>query len=504
MHSLRARLNTAFVLPTAAIVIVLVAVAYVAARQGLESELEKRLEEVAQVIAVDMSEGIDAAQISRLDESMHRVRSRLADRLKQIRDATEVQRIFIFDIEARSLVDTDEESAFGETLYRIQADRTEVGRTFEDGVATTGPLFQSEDGQFHKTAYAPISYEGETVAAIGVEASATYFDSLTRFATVLTLLGALGVIVVIGIGVWFSRLLVRPVDTVVDAAERLAQGNLQTPVAAGAGGRWSRTEELDFLMASFEEMRQAIVERDQQMKMMLAGIAHEVRNPLGGMELFCGLLKEDLSSLDSGSETQKQIEMVERIEREINYLERLVDNFLDFAGSTELSRERIDAREFIDEVLQVSDADIRKANCYMQTEIEEGIELTVDTGRLRRALINVIRNACQASQKGDGAIIIRCFCSDETRRIEVVDHGTGIAKEDLEQLCKPFYTSREKGSGLGLALTRRIVEEHGGELMIESEPGQGTTVSFELPFDEEVQSSQQEVKAEAIPEGWLG
>lgn len=504
MRSLRARLNTAFVLPTALIVIVLVAVAYVAARQGLEGELAKRLEEVAQVIAVDMSNGIDAAQISRLDESMHRVRGRLVVRLQSVRDATEVRRIFIFDEEARSLVDTDEDTGFGERLYRIQADRAEVARTFDEGVATTGPLFQTDSGAFHKIAYAPITYEGETVAAIGVEASATYFDTLTRFASVLTLLGALGVMVVVGIGFWFSRLLVRPVDTLVDAAERLAEGDLETPVVIDQHRRWARTEELDFLMGSFEEMRQAIVERDQQMKMMLAGIAHEVRNPLGGMELFCGLLKEDLRSSAPVEETQKKIEKVERIEREINYLERLVESFLDFAGSTELSRERIDGADFIDEVIEVVDVDLSAVSCRVQTEVEEAVQLTVDRGRMRRALINVIRNACQASAQDGDVIVIRCLSSEAGRRIEVEDSGRGIAEDDLEQLCQPFYTDREQGSGLGLALTRQIVEEHGGTLEIESRLGEGTTVRFELPFDEAVKTTREEPQQQAIPEGWLG
>lgn len=503
MHSLRARMMTAFVLPTAAIVVVLVAVAYISARQGMEDELAQRLAAVGQVVAADMSDGIDASQISRLDESMPRVRSRLLERLEAAREATGVRRIFIFDREAGSLVDT-EESAFGSTLYRIQADRGEWGATFADGVTTTGPLFQAEDGEFHKTAYVPIFLDGQIIAAIGVEASATYFDLLTGFATVLTLLGALGVGVVIVIGLWFSKLLVRPVDALVDAAGRLADGDMKTPLDVDSSGRLMRTDELDFLTDSFEEMRRSIVERDQQMQLMLAGIAHEVRNPLGGMELFCGLLKEDLQAAAAIDDREKKLEMVSRIEREVQYLGRVVGDFLDFARPEGLKPERLDGGLFLGEIADLVASDVSNARCRLEMEIEEGVELTADPGRIRRGVLNVIRNACQACS-ADDLIVLRCRAVDDIRIIEVVDEGDGIAEDQIEKLTRPFFTTREKGSGLGLSLTRQIIEDHGGRLEIESQIGQGTTIRFRLPFDESVKAlrSDEQVQ-EAVPQGWLG
>ncbi len=502
MLSLRARLNLAFVLPTAVIVIVLVAVAYVTARQGLEEELGKRLEAVGQVMAADMSEGIDAVQIERLDESMVRVRGRLEERLEKTRDATETSRIFIFDSEARSLVDTGEAN-FGETLYRIQADRREIERAFNEAVTTSGPLFRADDGIFHKTAYAPITNEGEVVAAVGVMASATYFELLTRFATILILLGTAGVVVVIAIGSWFARLLSRPVNVLVEAAGRLEEGDLETPVVGEGQSRWASTEELDYLMTAFEQMRVGLVERDQQMKMMLAGIAHEVRNPLGGMELFCGLLKDDLKSDGDGDD---KIKKVERIEREVNYLEELVRDFLDFARPEGGDPRRVDAADFFAEVEEIVEADLENSRCELELNIMSGVELTVDPGGFRRAMINVVRNACQAQTgRQDGTITIGCKPDGDWRIVEVEDRGPGIEEEVIEQLFKPFFTTREKGSGLGLALTKRIIDEHGGQIEIDSEVGRGTIIRFLLPFDKEVtEAAEQDVEDKAIPDGWLG
>jgi len=377
MKTLRARLNLAFVVPTAIIVVVLVGIAYLAGRQGFEDEMERRLEAVAQVLAVDMSEGLDAAQIGRLDESMHRVRQRLTRRLGDVQEQTDVQRVFIFDDQSRRLVDTGEPEGFGEPLYRIGADRSEVATAFDQQIATSGTLYRSDDGTPHKRAYAPIVHDGQTVAAVGVEASADYFDLLTGVATVLTILGVLGIAVVAAIGIWFSRWLLRPVDTLVEGAQRLADGDLKTPVVGQARRDWRQTEEFDFLMASFEEMRQSIVERDEQMQMMLSGIAHEVRNPLGGMELFCGLLTEDLEA-DTGQRREQELRKVQRIERELSYLKDVVESFLEFARPGELTLERVTVAEVIDEVVELVEQEARDRGCSLEADVDAGLEWTVD------------------------------------------------------------------------------------------------------------------------------
>jgi signal transduction histidine kinase len=495
MRSLRARLITAFVVPTALIVVALVVVAYDRAREGMETELEERLKAVGQVISAEMSEGIDAAQLSRLDDQMPRVHGGLQRRLRAVREATAVERVVLFDREARSLVDTDEEGFVGEVLYRVQADREEWSRSFAEGQATAGPLFRGEQGEYHKTAYVPIFLDEEPVAVVGVVASATYFDLLARLATVLTLLGVVGVVVVVLIGLWFAAVLVRPVDALVDAAGRLAEGELTVPLEEAPG----QTEELAFLMRSFEEMRRSIVERDEQMRLMLSGIAHEVRNPLGGMELFCGLLKEEL--LEDGASSR--VEMVERIERELGYLSRVVSEFLAFARPVEVQLERVSGKGLIDEMRELCEGEVLKAGCSLVLEVEEGVELTVDPGRLRRGVLNVVRNAWQACPQG-ATIRVRCLAEGEVRVVEVSDDGPGIEEDRLEELCKPFYTTREKGSGLGLSLTRRIVEDHRGTLVIQSRPGEGTTVRMELPFDESIDAAREQKEAQVIPEGWLG
>lgn len=501
MRSLRERLMRAFVAPTVLIVTVLVTVAYLAARDGLEGELERRLEAVGLVLSAEMSEGVEAAQLGRLDESMVRVRGRFGERLEAVRESAQVERIFIFDREARTLVDTEAGAVFGAPLYRVEADRREWEEAFEEGRTLSAPLFQVQDGErrYYKTAYAPVFLDGETVAVIGVVAGATYFDLLTGFATVLTLLGVLGVIVVVLVGFWFSALLARPVQRLAEAAGRLAAGELETPVIRGEE---EGTKELQFLTGSFEEMRLSILQRDQQMQMMLSGIAHEIRNPLGGMALFCGLLREELEA----SSKKGQVEMVRKIERELEYLEGVVDEFLAFSRPHQVQLKRIRGEEFLAEIVEVVAGDLLRGECELIVEVAEGLELTVDPHRIRRAVINVIRNAAEACSPG-GEVKVSLKASEEERWLEVVDDGVGIEEELLKEVERPFFTTREKGSGLGLSLTKEIVQEHQGSLEIESEAGAGTTIRFKLPFDAEIaaaEKGEEEAGREEIPEGWLG
>ncbi|MEM1350631.1 MAG: HAMP domain-containing sensor histidine kinase, partial [Myxococcota bacterium] len=429
---------------------------------------------------------------------------RLGDRLREVREATGVRRVFLFDAERTSLVDTDADVRFGDKLYALEADRFEVTKVFEERRAATSVFFADTDGVRYKFAYVPIFLDAErteVAAAVGVEASASYFALLTNFASGLLALGLLGVGALGGMTILLSRSITRPVGELVTAARRLGMGDLKTPVVPAEDMARDQipNDELEFLARAFEEMRQGVMRRDQQMQMMLSGIAHEVRNPLGGMELFCGLLHEDLEALEV-PERPELLDKVEKVQRELVYLSKVVHDFLDFARHRPLETERVLGKELADELAMLLSGQVGGAGCELRVEVEpEDVELTVDRERLRRAIINTIRNAYQAAGAGCVTLVMR---EDGARRIiEVRDEGPGISEKKLEEILTPFFTTKEKGSGLGLPLTRKIIEQHGGQLTIDSVVGQGTTVRFDLPFDEEIEVA---AFSPGIPEGWLG
>lgn len=496
-QSLRTKVIGVFLVPTLAIVLLYGLLAYFAANRGLENELGERLKSVGQAVSADLSDGFDAQLIRRLDASKNRVRERLRKRLRRTREKTGLQELYLFDRDLESLIDSHGEREFGEKIYKLQANRYEIERSFEEAEATTSVLFEGDDGRLYKSAYVPITHEGEVVALLGVEASPEYFGLLRNFATALTGLGAVGLALVVLAGALFARALTRPVHQLVEAARRLGEGKLEEPVVELPDDEEEPEprDEIVVFARVFEEMRRDILQRDRQMKMMLSGIAHEVRNPLGGMELFCGLLREDLEEVGD----EEALEKVDRIEREVDYLDRVVEEFRDFAEDSALEWERFSAAELVREIQNLVRADLEEAGCELEVEVDPSVELTADRDRLRRVLHNLVRNAYQACGEGDAIEVEVEAPSERKRRIVVRDDGPGIPEEAQEDLFTPFFTTKEKGSGLGLSLSDKIVEKHGGTLTIDTEEGEGTEATVDIPFDPDVESD-----ASAGREDWLG
>ena len=201
---------------------------------------------------------------------------------------------------------------------------------------------------------------------------------------------------------------------------------------------------------------------------MTATIAHEIRNPLTGIRSAAQMLTEA---------PEHSSEWAEIVEREATRLEGLCDQFLAFARPLDLSLTRTD----------LSDLSLRVATLHRAAYAEAGVTLLVDTtseaalipadeSRLEQVLHNLLRNALQASGEG-GKVVL----SVAPRSIAVTDDGRGMSPEELENIGRPFFTTKTRGSGLGLSTVKKIVEAHGGKLNVESQLGKGTRMTITFP-----------------------
>ena len=218
-----------------------------------------------------------------------------------------------------------------------------------------------------------------------------------------------------------------------------------------------------------------LAERLAALGEMVAGVSHEIKNPLGIIQSTAELL----SCMPDTGERQKQLSGV--ITEESIRLNRIVTEFLDFARSHDLY-----LQDFYLEDL------IKKNISFLKPElIKKGIEIIVDSGDrplkiqgdqdlLYRAFMNIFINAIQ-SIDGGGTITIRLKTEKGRYRIEIEDNGPGITQENLKKIFNPFFTTKEKGSGLGLPIVRKIIEGHNGIIEIESNEGSGTRVTIYLP-----------------------
>jgi signal transduction histidine kinase len=236
----------------------------------------------------------------------------------------------------------------------------------------------------------------------------------------------------------------------------------------------SSRDEIGTVAETLEDMRQQLRTRDERTQMMLAGIAHEVRNPLGGMELYAGLLRDDLQG-DS-----EKLAHLARIERELTQLKNIVTEFLEYARRPRPHLEASDVSEILGEVRDLVAAHAGPRQVEITVDAEPA-QAACDAGQLRRAILNLAQNAVQACpDDGSGKVRLGCARKNGEVIVTIGDTGPGIAPDLLAKIWTPFYTTKQSGTGLGLAFVREIARDHRARLDVESRPG-GTTFTLALP-----------------------
>jgi signal transduction histidine kinase len=359
----------------------------------------------------------------------------------------------------------------GTPNHRAKLDRAELDRLFERGETVGSVTFQGNDGLFYKTGYAPVRATGGDRAvylALGAQAPAKYFTSLADLRQRLLLWGAGLAAVSIIAAILATLLITRNVRRLAGAAERIGAGDLRAPVPV------TSRDELGVLAETMERMRQQLAERDAKMQQMLAGIAHEVRNPLAGMTLFADILKDELPAPD------ERRSHVEKIQRELGYLERVVNDFLEYARRPRPELAPVPLPELLAEVAQMATTN----DITVTVAPDAPAHVNADKAQLRRALLNLARNAVQAAaaagHRGNEVVKLSARTQGNEQWLSVWNRGKEIPAETSGRLFEPFYTTREKGTGLGLAFVRDIAADHGGRVELTSGDGE-TTFSVVLP-----------------------
>jgi signal transduction histidine kinase len=459
-RSLRWRLLLAFLLPALAVFALAGAAGYVISRDVLEAELGQSLSAVAGAVASQLNPSV-VLTIERGDDRLPtatRTWTKTAAEMEAFRAATGVRRIVLFDRGGRVRADAGGGLPVGAEVPELARDRLELSRVFERAErAASQVLFEGADGELYLTGYAPVRDRGEVVAAVAVEGSASFWRPLQKLAWAYALFASITLVVLALAAVWMGNALTRPLRRLMEAALRIGRGDLQTPVGT------ERSEEIGTLARELEQMRQALDARDRQLNLMLAGVAHEVRNPIGGIELFTGLLWEELRG-----EAPEARAHLERIRREIEYLERIVEDFLAFAREQRITRSRFDGAELVRGAADMLQAAASAREVRLETNACSA-EVEGDQRLLTAAVVNLVKNAVQASPVG-GTVSLRGTVEDGRYVVEVEDRGPGIAEKALERIFEPFFTTREKGTGLGLPLARKIAQAHRGDVAFSSSP----------------------------------
>jgi PAS domain S-box-containing protein len=212
---------------------------------------------------------------------------------------------------------------------------------------------------------------------------------------------------------------------------------------------------------------------------MTAQVAHEIRNPLGSINLALNLLKRRASK-----HSDEEREVIAVMESSVGHLGAIVTELLEFSRPKELSRGPVNLNSLLDGILPMVADRSRSKSITIEKEYDEDLpDANYDEPELRKLFINLIINAIDASDKG-GIVQLR------TRRdgpgnlvVEVADSGCGMDSETIRRLYEPFFTTKSKGTGLGMSIARKITELHRGDLSVRSKKGVGTTMTVRLPLE---------------------
>ncbi|HEX3250542.1 MAG TPA: ATP-binding protein [Pyrinomonadaceae bacterium] len=208
-----------------------------------------------------------------------------------------------------------------------------------------------------------------------------------------------------------------------------------------------------------------------------AQVAHEVRNPLAGLLLYSVHLKGKLEGKLPNGDAQ----LIDKIIETINHLTATTEQILNYARPVTLAPKRVDLNEVAKDVIQLLSTEVSAHNIDTQVNLNNApVAGMLDEASIRAATLNLMLNAIQAMSTG-GRLTVSTGRDDGHLWMIIRDTGTGMTAEQIKQIFEPFNTTKSRGLGLGMPYAQKVIQQHGGQIAVDSRPGNGTQVKIELP-----------------------
>ncbi len=449
-HSLYFRLLAAFTI----IILIIVGTAFVFAYRTTHRELSR------------VEEQLQAVQDRRVEIELNRV--------FQIARSWDTVQPFVEqmgNLYGRRIIITDNEGT-----VVVDSDNQLIGSAYSgESSATTLSVAQTSAAGW------PVSQTVGTLYIIGEQSDINQaalqiaYNGIFRFFFWGGLLAVVAALLVTGI---LSRVILAPVRALTTAARKFGKGDLSHRVEC------DNQTEMGELAASFNAMAENLENTEKQRRLMVADIAHELRTPLTNLRGYLEAIADGLVEPDEAA--------IHSLTEETDTLSRLVADLQELsladAGALKLVVDAVDAKEVVSDSIQGIQPKANDRGISLVMEFPDELPgVNADPYRLRQILNNLINNAVEHTPAG-GRITVTADVKHESMELQVADTGEGIPAEDLPHIFDRFYrvdksrTRSTGGSGLGLTITKRLVEAHGGKISVVSVAGQGTTFTFTVPL----------------------
>ncbi|UCH62668.1 MAG: HAMP domain-containing histidine kinase [Fidelibacterota bacterium] len=435
-------------------------------RSALEDELDKRLMSTAEIAARNLNRDL-LLNITK-EPAFSTVRFALEQELASF---------LVEGIEGLAIY-----SQRGEELARWslkKSDHPQISvllQTFsgaeDSAISAVSEIYQLAKGEYVKAAAISINIEKNLPPILVVWGGAEFMTIIDQIVGSIFWIVLISIVVAVSLAFVFSRSLTHPVMQ-LSAYARAIKKNIYSDTVD-----LERTDEFGDLNRSLAEMHSEIRQNEQSMKQLLSGIAHEIKNPLGGIEIYSGLLEEALAKGLPEKDSAEPRSYLDKVTKELRHLKQIVLEYLDYARPVKNHLEPLAVEAVFEDIHRLLQLEMR------QKEVEyslsgKGIVLG-DESKLRRVFLNLLKNSLEAVDQ-KGTIQVSIESQDSLVNIEIVDNGTGISEENVENIFDPYFTTQDKGYGLGLAIVKNIVDEMNGTILVQSEEGKGTRFTLRLP-----------------------
>ena len=434
-------------------------------KSALEDELDKRLLSIAEITANNVNK--DLLRTLAREPALSNVRKSLEDNL-MLFVSEQIDGFAIHRSDGKQLAIVEMSKSDNDLIFELI--KTLIGTENEQG--NVSELYKLSSGRYYKAAINPIFMLDDSMVFLVVWGGTDFMSEIDQITGIVFWIILITMGIAMGLAVIFSQSLLSPVRKLSEYTKSIKK-NIYTETET-----LNRKDEFGDLSQSLSEMHTEIKQNEQTMKQLLSGIAHEIKNPLGGMEIYSGLLQEELAKSNGNSTSDESLNYLGKITQEIQHLKQAVLEYLDYAKPLKSDLKPIHIESLIEDIYRILFPEMRQKK--ISYTLSGRGEVLADESKLRRVFLNLLKNSLEAVDD-KGTIKVEIKNENSTTIIDVTDNGIGIPEDNMSQIFQPYFTTREKGYGLGLTIAKNIIDELNGTIIVKSQEGKTTTFTIELP-----------------------
>ncbi|HED05707.1 MAG TPA: HAMP domain-containing histidine kinase [Ignavibacteria bacterium] len=446
------RIIAAFSIITIVLVIVLSRVSYMFVRNLYLDQLSEQVNVVTQMLSIQL----DQKYVNLLQFGMptEMTKNYFKGIFRKNLTSSLHSRIFIFDNHFKIIVSSDSTVKSGTIDARLLLNQKEIEQlNVHQGNASLP--FKGDDGKWYLWGFYRLGQNNW----LAVRENASRIEIVDKLSSLFWDLGVVGIIISLLTALFLARSITKPLNKLVDFSREIGQGGFQTKIPVNMKG------EIAVLAKSMDSMKNNLAMHQKEKERMLAQIAHEIRNPLGGIELLANLTKEDLikGNIEHG--------YLDKILMEINRLKILINSYLNYSRPSYSNPVTLDIEKIVNELKNIYQVSLIRKNIRLIKNIEK-INVVFDADHLKQILMNLLSNSIDSVNSG-GEIKISLNKNNVKWELCIVDNGNGIAEKNIRSIFNPFFTTKKNGTGLGLAICKKLCIENNAEITFDNIPGKG-------------------------------